>query len=191
MKNGFVSIIKYAAPFKKSFIIGCIFSVACAVIKLFIPIQIRGIMNYLQENINGTYDFAVINKLTIVGLILMVGSFLLESIESVILSGSAQKMSHSLKNRLNEKLDRLPLAYFINRPAGDLQSCMTNDVDAISTAVSNNASAVISSFATIIVCLVVMFKINVILTIVTILNSLIGVVISLVFMKKSKPYMLK
>ncbi len=191
MKKNLLAIAGYAAPFKTSFIVGVIIALMGAVLKMMAPDNIRSIMDYLEANIGGNYDFGVIAESAIFAGAFILASFLMESIQSVILSTSSQKMARDMKRKVNEKLDRLPISFFITRPAGDLQSRVTNDVDAVATAMSNNLASITTAATTLVVCIFMMLKTNLILSGVTILNSLIGLGITMLIAKKSKPFALK
>ncbi len=191
MKKNLLAIAGYAAPFKTSFIVGIIIAFMGAVLKMMAPDNIRSIMDYLEANIGGIYDFGVIAESAIFAGAFILASFLMESIQSVILSTSSQKMARDMKRKINEKLDRLPISFFITRPAGDLQSRVTNDVDAVATAMSNNLASITTAATTLVVCIFMMLKTNLILSGVTILNSLIGLGITMLIAKKSKPFALK
>ena len=191
MKKNLLAIAGYAAPFKTSFIVGVVIAFLGAVLKMMAPDNIRSIMDYLEANIGGTYDFGVIAESAIFAGSFILASFLMESIQSVILSTSSQKMARDMKRKVNEKLDRLPVSFFITRPAGDLQSRVTNDVDAVATAMSNNLASITTAATTLVVCIFMMLKTNLILSGVTILNSLIGLGITMLITKKSKPFALK
>jgi len=191
MKKNVRSILKYAAPFKKPFIIGVILAFAGAVLKMLVPDQINHIMDYLQQNISGTIDFGEIAKYGILAASFIIVSFVLDSLQSVILSSSSLKMSCLMKKKINAKLDRLPVKFFISRNAGDIQSRVTNDIDSVSTAMSNNLASITVSVTTLVVCLFMMFKTNLILSAVTIVNSLVGLIITVFIAKKSRPHALK
>ena len=188
MKKNINSIMKYAAPFKKSFIIGIILAFAGAVLKMLVPDQINHIMDYLQTNITGTIDFSEITKYGIIAASFIILGFLLDSLQGVILSSSSLKMSCLMKKKINAKLDRLPVKFFISRSAGDIQSRVTNDIDSVSNAMSNNLASITISLTTLVVCLIMMFKTNLILSVVTIANSLVGLVITVLIAKKSRPH---
>ena len=150
MKKNILAIMKYAAPFKKKIITGIILAFAGAVLKMLVPDNISRIMDYLQQNIAGEIDFGVIAKYTILATAFILASFLLNSLQSVILSSSSLKMSCLMKQKVNAKLDRLPVKFFISRNAGDIQSRVTNDVDAVSTAMSNNLASITISITTLV-----------------------------------------
>ena len=191
MKNKLLPILKYTTDFKKSFILGILLAFLASVLKMMAPDNIRQIMDYLQDNVDGTYDFGIVKRYAIIAGAFMVSSFVLNSMQSVILSTASLKMARLMKNKVNEKLDRLPISFFISKPAGDIQSRITNDVESISTAISNNLASIVTAITTLVVCLFMMLKTNVILTGVALLNSVVGLIITIFIIKKSTPFAVK
>jgi ATP-binding cassette subfamily B multidrug efflux pump len=57
-----------------------------------------------------------------------------------------QKVLASLRERIFEKLQRLPLGYFDRRPVGDLMSRVTNDVDTLTQLLSQGLTQLLGSF---------------------------------------------
>ncbi len=75
----------------------------------------------------------------------------------------------NIRAELFEKLQRLPLRYFDSRPAGDIMSRFTNDVDNIRNMLNNSLLSVISGVITLIGTFVFMLTTSFWLTLVTIL----------------------
>jgi len=71
-----------------------------------------------------------------------------------------QKIIHGLRQKLSEKLDRLPLRYFDRKPYGDTLSRITNDVDLINTNLQQVMTQTLTSLIMIVGILVMMFVIN-------------------------------
>jgi ATP-binding cassette subfamily B multidrug efflux pump len=66
-----------------------------------------------------------------------------------------------LRKELFEHMEMLSLSFFDKRPAGDLMSRLTNDVDAIATALAQNVTQLIMNGITLVGILVMMFSLNV------------------------------
>lgn len=78
-----------------------------------------------------------------------------------VMATVGQKSLKKLRKELFEHMETLSLSFFDTHPAGDLMSRLTNDIDAIGTAISNNVTQLISSVITLIGILIVMFSLNV------------------------------
>jgi len=71
-----------------------------------------------------------------------------------------QKLIYGLRQKLSEKLDRLPLRYFDRKPYGDTLSRITNDVDLINSNLQQVMTQTLTSLIMIVGILVMMFVIN-------------------------------
>ncbi|NLF03156.1 MAG: ABC transporter ATP-binding protein, partial [Anaerolineales bacterium] len=77
------------------------------------------------------------------------------------MAGASQRALKRLRRELFEHLQNLPAAFFDRNPAGELMSRLTNDIDAINQAVSQNITALMGSVLTMVGILVAMFVLNV------------------------------
>lgn len=62
-----------------------------------------------------------------------------------LMAGVSQRALAYLRERLFDHLQRLPIAFFDQRPAGELMSRLTNDIDAVNQAVSQNITSLLAS----------------------------------------------
>ena len=118
--------------------------------------------------------------------LLIAGTYIAGALASMgagyVMATISQKSLKKLRKELFEHMETLSLSFFDSHPAGDLMSRLTNDVDAIGTAISSNVTQLISSVVTLVGILVIMFTLNVRLTlaslivfpIMVILTALIG-----------------
>jgi ATP-binding cassette subfamily B protein len=72
----------------------------------------------------------------------------------------SQKALKTVRRDLFGHLQALPLRFFDNHPPGELMSRLTNDIDAINTAVSQNIVALLASVLSLVGILVAMFVLN-------------------------------
>ncbi len=72
----------------------------------------------------------------------------------------SQEALKSLRRDLFEHLQELSLSFFDRNPAGELMSRLTNDIDAINQAVSQNVTALLASVLTLVGILIAMFVLN-------------------------------
>ena len=73
----------------------------------------------------------------------------------------SQRSLRKLRKELFEHMETLSLSFFDKRPAGDLMSRLTNDVDTIATALAQNVTQLIMNAITLVGILVMMFSLNV------------------------------
>jgi ATP-binding cassette subfamily B protein len=73
----------------------------------------------------------------------------------------SQRSLMKLRKELFEHMQTLSLGFFDRRPAGDLMSRLTNDVDAIGSALAQNVTQLIRNLITLVGIVVLMFGLNV------------------------------
>ena len=77
-----------------------------------------------------------------------------------VMAGVSQRMVRNVRRTLFAKLQRLPLSFFDLRTHGDLMSRVTNDVDAVSTTVSQSAVQLMSGVVVLTSTLTLMLILN-------------------------------
>jgi len=97
--------------------------------------------------------------------LVMLGTYLAGSLASMgggwVMVTIAQRALRNLRKQLFEHLQALSLSFFDRRPAGDLMSRLTNDIDAINQALTQNVTRLITNLMTSVGILVIMFRLNV------------------------------
>lgn len=88
-------------------------------------------------------------------------------LQSYVMIYVSQKTIRTLRQELFEKIQSLPLAFFDKRQQGDLMSRMTNDIDNLNAALSQSVVQIMSSLLTIVGTAIVLFYLNIVLAVVT------------------------
>ncbi|MDK8351116.1 ABC transporter transmembrane domain-containing protein [Gleimia europaea] len=78
----------------------------------------------------------------------------------MIIRKIVQNTGFTLRKKVQDKIDKLPLSYMDSRRRGDLMSRVTNDVDNVTQSLSQMIEQVLESFLTIIGILFMMFWIS-------------------------------
>ena len=82
-------------------------------------------------------DFAALSTVLLWALALYVLASAFGWVQAYVLNGVVQRTMYRLRERIEEKINRLPLRYFDSMQRGELLSRVTNDVDNISRACSS------------------------------------------------------
>ena len=85
------------------------------------------------------------------------------------MAGVSQRTVYRLRREVDEKLGRLPLKYFDTHPHGDTLSRVTNDIDNIANTLQQSLTQIITSLATIVGVLAMMFWISPLLAAISLL----------------------
>lgn len=92
--------------------------------------------------------------------------------QQFLMAGVGQRVVSHIRKKLFEKMKQLPLSYFDRNTHGDLMSRLTNDVDNISTTISDSLTQLMMLGFTIIGVLGIMLYLNVVLTLVSLISVL-------------------
>lgn len=135
-----------------------------------------------------TIDFAKIGGIIIAVIVLYLFSSVLSYIMQFILAKTSQTIVHDMRRDVSDKLSRLPLKYFDGRTHGEILSRVTNDIDTISTSISQGISEIITSVTMIIGIAIMMFSISWIITLVCLLILPASFVLTQIIIKKSQKH---
>ncbi|QGQ98724.1 ABC transporter ATP-binding protein [Paenibacillus psychroresistens] len=91
-------------------------------------------------------------------------------LQSWLMAGVAQRIVANLRLKLFDKLQKLPLGYFDSRSHGDVMSRLTNDIDNVSTTISQSTTQLMSSSIVIVGSLVMMLVLSPLLTLASLIT---------------------
>ena len=90
-------------------------------------------------------DFGHLGQILLfaLGLYVLSGCFLW--LQGYLLNGAVQRTIFGLRNRVENKINRLPLSYFDKMARGEMLSRVTNDIDNVSQSLQQTLSQVLTS----------------------------------------------
>jgi ATP-binding cassette subfamily B multidrug efflux pump len=103
-----------------------------------------------------------------------------------IMAGVTQRTVYRLRQRVDEKLGRLPLAYFDRNQRGDILSRVTNDIDNIAQTLQQSLTQLITAVLTVVGVLIMMLTISPILAAISILAVPASIAVTIVIAKRSQ-----
>lgn len=126
-------------------------------------------------------DFDRLGQLIVSVLVLYFAASLLMWAQGAILNRLTMRAVFNLRERVEAKINHLPLRYFDTRQRGDVMSRTTNDVDNVQQALQQSLSSLFNAILTVVGILVMMFAISWQLALVALLAiPLTGLVMGLV-----------
>ena len=108
-------------------------------------------------------NFDEITKIMLMLAFIYLAKTLSQVFAVIWLTNAIQHAMQDLRNALQSKIRRLPVLYFDSHQFGDVLSRITNDVDAISNALQQSFVNVVTGVLTIILALIMMFRIHVLM----------------------------
>lgn len=137
---------------------------------------------------SGSIDFGRIGEILLTVLILYTVSALFSFLQGIIMTGISNDTGYNLRKSISEKISRLPVSYFESRPYGEVLSRITNDVDTLQQGINQSFTQLITSLTTIIGVLIMMFSINVWMTLVSLMILPLSVLLVGFVMKHSQRF---
>ena len=119
--------------------------------------------------------------------IYMIGS-ILTYYQELLMAGVSQKLTLALRQSLAAKLEKVPLKFYDNHKKGEIQSRVTNDLERLNEILSSGIMRLFTSAITIIGAIILMFRINWILTLIAIGAIFMGLIITAIISTKSNTY---
>ncbi len=123
-------------------------------------------------------------------LLLVAGIYLASSVfgwgQAYLMAGVTQRTVYRLRQRVDEKLGRLPLAYFDRESRGDILSRVTNDIDNIAQTLQQSLTQLITSLLTVVGVLVMMLTISPLLAVISLLVVPLSLVVTVFIARRSQ-----
>ncbi len=187
-------LFRYMDKYKIRFLFMLIFAVAGTVFSIVGP-KILGkatteLFNGLVAKVSGTgaINFTRIGEilLGVLGLYLVSACFTF--IQGFVMTGISNDVTYSMRRDISKKMHRMPMKYFESRTHGEILSRVTNDVDTLQQSLNQSVTQLITSVTMIIGVLVMMFSINVWMTLCALLILPVSMGIIGTVMKHSQKY---
>jgi ATP-binding cassette, subfamily B, multidrug efflux pump len=193
-KKAMKTFLKYLAPYRFALIMVLIFALASTVFSIVGPKMLGNATTILFKGIvakatnTGSIDFNSIRliMLELGGLYVLSSIFMY--VQGYIMSGIAMKITYMFRRNISEKIKRMPLKYFDTKTHGEVLSRVTNDIDTISTSLTQNLSQIVTSVTTIIGVLVMMLTISWLMTLVALVVLPVSFGLVSIVIKASQKY---
>lgn len=156
--------------------ISIILTIASAILGLFIP-KILGDMTTIAVNSYPEIDFNALAGKAILAIILFCASAGLNYAQAYILAVVSARYTKSLREQILDKISRLPISYFDKHKYGDTLSRMSNDVDVLTTSLSQTLADTSLSLTTLIGVMIIMLTISVPLSLISFIVVPLSVVV--------------
>ena len=165
MRGTLRRLADYARPYTRTLIVVLALVLVGTGFSLLGPFLLgRAIDRYMV-----TRDLTGLKGIVLLMLVVYLGDWACQVIQGRLFAIVAQKALRALRRDLFEHLQTLSLAFFDERPLGELMSRFTNDIDAINVALTQQVTQMASSLVTLAGILVMMFALNVPLALGTLL----------------------
>lgn len=179
--------LKSIKEFRLLIIISIFLTVGSAIFGLFIP-KLLGDMTTIAVNSYPNLDWGALGNKAIIIIVLFLISAALNYAQAFILAVVSAKYTKKLREQILDKIYRLPIAYFDKHRFGDTLSRMSNDVDVLTTSMSQEIADISLSLTTLVGVMIIMLSISVPLSLISFVVVPISVVVVAKIMNFAQKY---
>ncbi|MGW0733770.1 ABC transporter ATP-binding protein [Streptomyces sp. NPDC002851] len=133
-------------------------------------------------------DFTAVGEVLLLALVVFLGAGLLMAVATRLVNRAVNLTVFRMRADVQEKLSRLPLAYFDKRQRGEVLSRATNDLDNIGQTLQQTLGQLVNSLLTIVGVLAMMFWISPLLALVALITVPLSFVVATRVGKRSQPH---
>lgn len=156
-------LAEYLLPFK----FPILFVVVCVIIYTMLGLLEPFLLGYAIDNFISTKDAAGLARIAILLLVIYLLDNGFQAVSSWIMAGVSQRALQKLRGDLFGHIQSLTIRFFDQHTTGELMSRLTNDIDAINQAVSQNVVSLVASALSMIGIVIAMFLMDVYLALTT------------------------
>ena len=187
MRVSFMIFLKSIRKYRWWILASVLLTVASAILGLFIP-KILGDMTTIAVNSYPELDWSALGAKAILVIGLFVASAALGYGQAYILAVVSARYTKDLREQILDKISRMPIAYFDKHQFGDTLSRMSNDVDVLTTSMSQEIADISMSLTTLVGVMIVMLTISVPLSLISFVVVPISVLVVAQIMRFAQKY---
>jgi len=170
-------LLRFAAPYWYLFLAAVVLLFASTAADLIRPYLIGlTIDDFIKKG-----DTQALNRMGIFFLLLVIAGFLFNLMQIYVLSYAGQSIIYNIRQKLFSHLQKMPLSYFDKNPVGRLVTRVTNDTEALNDMYTNVLVTLLKDFAILAGTIVIMFRLNVKLTLVSLAIMPVVVILTIFF----------
>lgn len=181
-------LIKYMRPEMVALIAMIILAAAGAWFAVWVPDILKKVTNHMVESIQyfKDVDLYYVGEIcfTAAGLYVLNATFSFAS--GLIAASMAQHVVRRMRFDLKTKLDKVPLKYYDGTTTGEILSRLTNDVELVAVTLQDTVNQVITVVMTVSGVLFMMFRLDWLLSVITLASVPILLIVSSLIIKKSQ-----
>ncbi len=166
MWQSFKVFLKSIRGYRIPIVSAVLLTVGSAVFGLFIP-KILGDMTTIAVNSYPDLDWTALGEKAVLAITLFIISAILNYAQAYILAIVSAKYTKEMREKILDKIFRLPISYFDKHQYGDTLSRMSNDVDVLTTSMSQEIADVSLSLTTLVGVMILMLTISVPLSLIS------------------------
>lgn len=169
-------------------VVALLAAVGAAVFSVLSPLYLADLTDLFASSIKSGANVAEFaDKALLLVLFYLLGA-LFSVVSKWLMSGMTQHVSHALRRKISQKINRLPTLSCENAVTGDLLSRVTNDMDTVGHAMHECMAELPGAVALLLGSLVAMLFVSVPLAVLSVAVTLLGVLGVFFIMRRSQRY---
>ena len=155
-------LLRMLSPYRLLLILALSFAVSAVTLQVLGPRLLGEAVNvvFFGYTSHREIDFNHVGQILLVVVALNVGSAVCALFQGRLTATMVQRAVFRLREQVQAKLSRLPLAYFDRQPRGEILSRVTNDIDNLQQSMQQTLSQLVTSLLTIVGVLTLMFVVS-------------------------------
>lgn len=155
-RNALIRLLPYLKPFK------VVLTLILCLVLLYTALGLIGpyLMGKAIDNFIAAKNTPGLVAISILMLVVFLLNNLFQGISGWLMSDVSQRALKQIRKDLFGHIQSLPISFFDSNPSGELMSRLTNDIDAINQAVSQNVVSLLASVLSLIGILIAMFLLD-------------------------------
>jgi ATP-binding cassette subfamily B multidrug efflux pump len=149
-------LLPYLCPFRGMLVAVCGMIVIYTVLGLIGPY----LMGAAIDRFIAVKELSGLAMISLWMLVVYLLNNLFQAVSAWLMADVSQRALKNLRRDLFSHMQRLPVSFFDGRPAGELMSRLTNDIDAVNQAVSQNVTSLLAGILSMIGILAAMFVLD-------------------------------
>ena len=187
-KTSMVRLFKELKDFKILLIIAALFSIITTTISIYTPNVIKDLTDEITKGLFSVINMDNVKNIVIFLIVIYLANAIMGYIDLVCMSYISNKFGKSLRTRISNKINKLPLSYFDKNRSGDTLSRVTNDIDTITQSMNQSLGSLFDNSILLVGTLIMMFITNIVLAFTAVFASIIGFVGMFIILSKSQKY---
>jgi ATP-binding cassette subfamily B protein len=196
-KETWLRLIGYSKKYMPAAAVALVLAAVGTVLQIVGPDRLKDMANEIMKGLPalaggvpapGAIDLSAVADIGFLLVALYAGSAVLSFAQNYIMATVTQAICRNMRAGISQKINRLPLKYFDRTSHGDVQSRVTNDVDAIGQTMNQSIGNLVTSATLFVGSGLMMFRNSWILALVAIGASVLGFAAMLAIMGRSQKY---
>lgn len=193
-KGTMKKLVHHLSKYKFGFLIVFLFAIGGTIFEIVGPTIMGDATTKIYEGIvskikgGAGVDFTALGKILLTLIMLYGVSAFFSFIMGWFMSGISAKVAYKFRKDLSEKIHRMPMNYFDRNSHGEILSRVTNDIDTLSTSLSQSLNQLITSVVSIVGILIMMVRINILMTIMSLMILPLSMLFISQVVKRSQKY---